>query len=74
MVEWREVAERLNDSAEHLLATIEQCFPSGRLLPINRAFKTGSAQGDRARSARASVNTLHLKLGSFQGSAVRCAR
>gem|GEM_PF-3978705 len=37
-------------------------------------YSSAHTQGDRVRSARASVNPLHLKLSSFQGTVVRCAR
>jgi hypothetical protein len=55
-------------------------LPPGGVQPPHSGGSEGGdyppvyTRGDKVRSARASVNTLHLKLGSFQGSVVRCAR
>jgi hypothetical protein len=55
MVEWREAAEHLNGSAEHLLATIEQSFPPAGEITRKFAFETRLFQIAAPESLRLDV-------------------
>ena len=55
MEEWREAAEHLNGSAEHLLATIEQSFPPAGDITRKFAFETRLFQVAAPESLRLDV-------------------
>jgi len=55
MAEWRDVAENLNGSAEHLLMTIEQSFPPAGDITKRFAFETRLFQVAAPKSLRIDV-------------------
>lgn len=56
MTEWREAAEHLNGSAEHLLATIEQSFPPAGEITRKFGFETRLFQVAAPESLRIEVS------------------